>query len=124
MACLLIAPIPVPGVTKENILHHLRQWRLTNLQQMVHMVSHQYVGIQPIPKSLLAFFKQVDIALTTPIIIKNQLFLIPSTHDVIEVSLEMYSRLPGHAAKLWQVFNNVKKACMTPSTFIVGGGVA
>ena len=66
----------------------------------------------------------VDIALTIPIIIKNQLFLIPSTHDVIEGSLEMYSLLPGHAAKLWQVFNNVNKTCLTPSTFIVGGGVA
>ena len=80
----MVSPVPITRVTKQIVLHHLRKRSLANLDQMVNVISHQHIGIQPVAKSLLALFKKVKIALTISIVFEDRLSLIAATHDVIE----------------------------------------
>src|SRR6266478_10259183 len=96
MPRLFISAVPVARVAKQDVLHHLRKRRLTDLNQMMHMISHQHIGIKPVAKSLLTLFKKTQIALTILIVFEDRLTLIAPRHDVIEPPGEMYPRLPGH----------------------------
>lgn len=96
MPKLSVSCVPVPSVTKQDVLHHLGERRLTDLYQMVHMVGHQHIRIQSISKSPLTLFKQIQITPAVLIILKNGLPVIASTHDMIKSPSEMYPWLSGH----------------------------
>src|SRR3990170_3969428 len=114
MPHLPVPPIPVPGVTKEKILHDLGQLNPPNSNQMMDMVSHQYIGIQTIPKPPSRLLEQPQVAAAIGVIPKDPLTPIPPADHMVETPGKMNPWLSGHAGILRQPASNVNKACLTP----------
>ena len=116
MPRFLIPVVPVTRVAKQNVLHHFRKRCLADLDQMVNVIAHQHIGVQPIAKSLRTLFEKIQIALTILIVFEDCLPLIAATHDVIERPGEMYPRLSGHTdATIVCKPQNSNKVCLTLS---------
>jgi len=96
----VIFPIEVLRISLVESLKDLRQRRLLGLDEKMHMVGHQHIGVQEKLESVFIVGGDAEISFVVAVIPEDALSLIPASYDMVKSSFKFDARLPCHAVSL------------------------
>lgn len=93
-----VATIEQPGIVPRERMHQARQGSLlARRHQQVHVVAHQYIGMQPAPKSPQHLPQALQVALAVEIIQKAWQSIVAPLHHMLRNAGKIKARLASHA---------------------------
>ena len=87
----LVAAIEISGIAAVDVMHYLRKIAIGSLNNQVVVISHEGITVNKRTVAPVALLEEVKKYQGVRIRQEDALFLVTTTHDVVEGSRKLYS---------------------------------